>query len=214
MKEGDVQPGSGGRGASEQGAAEGRASAESGPLDPARWLDEHGEALYGFAMLRLGRPDAAEEAVQEALVAALESVKRFERRSAERTWLIGILKHKVVDALRRESRGRAAPIEEALRGDSGAFQKGHWRESQSSWEVSSGESEDFRRVLQESLASLPEPMRLAICLREIDGLETSQVCEILGITPTNLWTLVHRAKLRLRRELDVRWFKGPQGGSR
>src|SRR5215510_12490677 len=71
-------------------------------LDPTIWLERHGDYLYRYAMLRLRDSSAAEDVVQETLLAALKSAARFAGASSERTWLVGILKHKISDWFRRQ----------------------------------------------------------------------------------------------------------------
>lgn len=184
-----------------------------------RWLDEHGDVMYRYAQRRLGAAGggghAAEEVVQEAFLAALTSSEGFRGESSERTWLIGILRHKVLDRLRSEGRQRA--MRERLASEAGArggdlddaFERGFWRESVRGGVgleagVSETEREEARRRLSAAIDGLPASMRSALCLREIDGLSSAAVCEILGISATHLSTLVHRAKVRLRGALRER----------
>lgn len=175
------------------------------------WLDEHGDALFRFAVLRVGQREIAEDLVQETLVAALKARDSFAGASSERTWLIGILKRKVVDVFRR--RARSGGIDEAVGGgDEAAFdQGGLWAVKVPRW---SGSPEsllrdaEFREVLADCMAGLPDQLRAAITLRELDGLASEDVCKVLDVSPTNLWTLVHRARNRLRDCLTARWFKG------
>ena len=174
------------------------------------WLDEHGDALFRFALLRVGQREIAEDLVQETLVAALKARDSFAGASSERTWLIGILKRKVVDVFRR--RARSGGLDEAVGGDGGDFdQRGLWSAKVPRW---SGSPEsllrdaEFREVLADCMARLPDQLRAAITLRELDGLASEDVCKVLDVSPTNLWTLVHRARNRLRDCLTARWFKG------
>lgn len=166
-------------------------------LDPSDWVAEHGEAMFAYARLRLPSADAAEEAVQEALLASLRSRGSFDGRSSVRTWLIGVLRHKVLDALRASKRGPGELADE----DSVCFCRGGFAENQAAWPADLGQAE-VRDALRDALARLPEPMRCAIVLREIDGLPGATVCEIMGVSQTNLWTLVHRGKARLRKMLS------------
>ena len=168
---------------------------ESQPItDPAGWVDAHGEAMFAFARLRLGSAEVAEEAVQEALVAALQSHHRFEGRSSERTWLIGILRFKVIDQIR--ARGREMRNEAWLDDD-----RAHTTAHPCSLPPSELDEKEYHQALRQAVVGLPDRMRLAVVLREVAGLSTDRVCEILGVTPTNLWTLVHRAKARIRESL-------------
>lgn len=177
----------------------------------ASWLEEHGDVLYRYALARVGRAETAEDLVQDTLVAGIEGWSRFEGGSKVRTWLVGILRHKILDELRRRSR-EPAWLEEvgtATSGESPGFRDGYWRDPQEAWSEkprSPGEGAELRAMVRECLAAMPEPMRLAFTLREMDGMESSMVCEVLGVTPTNLWTLVHRAKLRLRSHIGRHWY--------
>ena len=177
--------------------------------DPERWLREHGDALFRFAVRRLRDPDLAEDAVQEALLAALERRESFRGQSSERTWLIGILRHKVLDILRRAARDAAAAGGEpdVL---AATFEHGFWRERPSRWPgdpALSVEREEFLAVLEECIRRLPPRTARAFCLREFDDLPSDRVCEVLEVTATNLWTLLHRARVQLRRCLDENWFR-------
>lgn len=154
--------------------------------------------MFGYARLRLFDADSAEEAVQEALLAAWRSRDSFRGDSSERTWLIGILRHKVFDAITdRARKGRAESADEFVDTANPMFSAGQFVEIQHRW---GGEVDgiEIRRALTAALETLPDQMRQAVVLREIDGLSGQFVCEIMGISETNLWTLVHRAKTRLR----------------
>jgi RNA polymerase sigma-70 factor (ECF subfamily) len=172
-----------------------------------RWLDEHGDVMYRYALRRLGSADDAEEAVQETLTAALENRASFRGESSERTWLIGVLRFKVVDRLRAVSSRRERPVEtqapDAV--SSAAFSSGFRTDAERQWTVKPSEAAEraeLRRALDQAIDALPLIQRRALVLREVDGLPTKAVCEILNISPTHLSTLLHRGKLRLRRALD------------
>ena len=180
------------------------------PTDPQTWVDRHGDALFRFAMTRLGNHELAEETVQETFLAALQARDRFAGGSSERTWLIAILKRKVVDRIRRSAREKRV-IETVADDEAMAalFERGYWRSRPPAWPrdpQATIESREFRKALMRCLARLPEGLSHAIRLREADQLETTEICDILGITPTNLGTLLHRARARLRRCLDTTWF--------
>lgn len=192
-----------------------------------RWLDEHGDALYGFALLRVRDAHAAEDLVQETLLAGLAARDGFAGRSTERTWLTGILRHKVVDHLRR--RGREAPADLGGSGSSGAGgedrdpidffdRRGAWRSAVPAWRGDPGallESAEFRAALAGCLGKLPPRLADAFWRREVDGVETDALCQELAATPTNVWAMLSRARLRLRACLEVHWFgeAGPGGGT-
>jgi RNA polymerase sigma-70 factor (ECF subfamily) len=180
-------------------------------LDPAIWLQRHGDYLYRHALFRLRDAAAAEDVVQETLLAALKSSNRFVGRSNERTWLVGILKHKIIDHYR--SSQREAQLEGCDNDDEFFDKAGAWRSTSRpvAWNVnpeSALELKDFQRSLEWCLNQLPERLAQVFVLREIDELTTEEICSLLSITPTNLWVMLHRARLRLQGLLGARLLKG------
>jgi RNA polymerase sigma-70 factor (ECF subfamily) len=145
-------------------------------------------------------------------VAALSSAAGFEGRANLRTWLTGILKHKIVDTIRRQSRDRPAP-EPAPGTDEGEFdglfdQRGHWAAAPEAWDQPEGalQEKQFFAALEACLRALPERTAQAFMLREHLGLETSEICKELGITSTHCWVMLHRARMALRLCLEKNWF--------
>jgi RNA polymerase sigma-70 factor (ECF subfamily) len=179
--------------------------------DPETWVDRYGDGLYRYALLRLRAPDLAADVVQETFLEALRVRHTFARRSSERTWLIGILRHKIVDQLRRSTReaanGVGAPRGEP--GESPFDRRGHWRTAPGSWRGDPGreiEAREFWDVFGRCLSSLPQGLADAFFLRELDGLDADEVQQTLGITPANLWKRLHRARMLLRTCLESGWF--------
>jgi len=175
-----------------------------------RWLDEHGDALYAYALPRVRSPEAAEDLVQETLLAALANHHRFMRDASERTWLISILRHKLVDHLRRAVRQR--PLREVQSPETAELfdGRGRWKVRMAAWKGDPHavlEDTEFRGVLARCLASLPSRIAQLFWLREAEGIGSEQLCQELEISPTNLWTMMHRARLRLRGCLSVNWFE-------
>lgn len=184
--------------------------------DPARWVDAHGDYLYCFALARVGRPDVAEDLVQETLLAALQSAGRFAGRSSERTWLTGILNNKLVDRIRRSRRAGAASDLEAVDDwvESLYDRTGHWRAPPGRWGEDPADllaRREFWDAFERCLAALPERFREVLSQRLLDDVPAADVCRTFGITPTNLWTLLHRARLRLWQCLDGNG-RGPLAG--
>jgi RNA polymerase sigma-70 factor (ECF subfamily) len=188
--------------------------------DAGRWLDEHGDYLFKYASFRLRDDSAAEDAVQETFLAAIKAYREFEGRASERTWLVGILKHKIIDHFRKAD--REAPLGEG--GDEGPehlefFERtgqwtGHWDADRapSDWHATPAElieRTDFWKVFNDCLTPLPQRTASAFTLREVDGLKSEEICEILAISANNLWVMLHRARLHLRNCLEVNWFKHP-----
>jgi RNA polymerase sigma-70 factor (ECF subfamily) len=178
--------------------------------DPMNWVDRYGDGLYGYALLRLGSPDLAADVVQETLLEGLRARRSFAGRSSERTWLMGILRHKVVDQLRRSRRERAANGAAADGpGESPFDRRGYWRVSPAKWGGDPSrelENLEFWDVLGRCLAKLPRGIADAFLLREVEGLLAEEVQQVLGITPVNLWKRIHRARAQLRQCLESGWF--------
>lgn len=164
--------------------------------------------MFAFALRRLGDRDAAEDVVQEALLAGLQGYDRFRGDAQERTWLIGILHRKVIDHIRKKTGDREI-VTSLVESSNTEFEDGYWKQRPASWgalPAHSLERAELQQVLEAAIDELPNQMRTAFCLREIDQLSTEDICKIMGITRTNLWTLIHRAKLRLRARLSSDWF--------
>ena len=195
-----------------------RAQPISPSPDPGQWLDDHGDYLFKYAIFRLRDHTAAEDVVQETFLAALKAYEKFEGRGSERTWLVGILKHKIIDHFRKVD--REAPVGEGI--DEGPehsefFERtdewvGHWNAdyAPTDWHATPAElleRGDFWNVFNDCLSPLPQRTASAFTLREVDGLNSQEICEILNIKVNNLWVMLHRARLHLRNCLELNWFK-------
>ncbi|HEU4922231.1 MAG TPA: sigma-70 family RNA polymerase sigma factor [Burkholderiales bacterium] len=172
----------------------------------------HSERAYllRYASLQLRDPSLAEDAVQETLVAALAGEAGFQGRANLRTWLTGILKHKIIDTLRRLARDAAAAPAEA---DTAEFDElfvdnGHWGDPPAAWADpdASLEQKRFFSALETCLERLPKKTAQAFMMREHLGLETAEICKELAITPTHCWVLLYRARIALRECLEKDWF--------
>lgn len=189
---------------------------------PEQWVDKYGDYLYGYALMRLRDPIVAEDVVQETLLAALTARQTFAGKSSEKTWLVGILKHKIIDYFRKKK--RETPMSETMpqweqdqffAGDGEL--DGHWQPQAKPQQwgtdlpspLDVAEQKDFWRVFYSCLDKLPERVATIFSMKEFDEMETQEICKVLDITETNLWVILHRARLNLRRCLEVRWFRKP-----
>jgi len=172
--------------------------------------------LLRLARLQLRNEGWAEDAVSETLVAALEGLAGFHGRSRIQTWVVGILKHKILDQFRRSGREVALDAEDSAalpdEGEDLFRPDGHRVHRPSSW----GNPEEtlrqaqFLEVLQACVDQLPAAQGRLFLLREWMEMETGEICKELGLTPTNCFVLLHRARSRLRECLELRW----EGGAR
>jgi RNA polymerase sigma-70 factor (TIGR02943 family) len=173
--------------------------------------------LLKFARLQLRNEAWAEDAVSETLLAALSKPQAFEQRSQLKTWLVGILKHKIIDALRHHSRevcssvnsddDAADPLEDmAFKAD------GHYAETPAEWGNPEQDlnSRQFFAVLQACTDKLPAVQGRLFLMREWLELSSEEICKELSLTPTNLYVQLHRARLRLRECLELNWFARPK----
>ncbi|QKI89385.1 sigma-70 family RNA polymerase sigma factor [Thiomicrorhabdus xiamenensis] len=168
--------------------------------------------LIAFAKSHLKFEADAEDAVQECLISAWKRLEKFEGKSSLETWVFGILRHKLIDLYRRHSKIQTFEYDESKLPDTdGWFQKDeHWHNEHapSSWSspYQTLENEHFWQVFDICVFHLPEQTSRVFTLREFMGFETSQICESLQITEHNCWTILHRARLRLRACLEQNWF--------
>lgn len=152
--------------------------------------------------------------MQDALLAAIQGAARFAGQSSVRTWLIGILKHKIIDGLRKASRERPADLtaSEAGAEDLETFfaSDGHFAEPPEDWESPEKALQErrFFEALERCLQALPKNTASAFALRELMGLGTEEICKELGISASNCWVMLYRARLSLRACLERTWFSG------
>ncbi|MDW7709259.1 MAG: sigma-70 family RNA polymerase sigma factor [Deferrisomatales bacterium] len=198
-----------------RGDAAGRTPFRAAPARPpqkpgsrgAAWVADHADALFRYASSRVGDRETALDLVQQSLAAALASATAYRGAAAPRTWLIGILRHKIADHFRDRSR---------MAGSLDASDEGAWFDGSGRWRASAGEPgpgpaaqldrSAFRQALSECLRNLPPRQASAFVLREMEGIPTPELSALLGTTPDNLWVLLHRARLALRSQLARRGF--------
>src|SRR6266849_7922590 len=181
--------------------------------DPDTWVDEHGDYLFWYAMFRLRDPEAAEDVLQETLLAAMKGHADFRGASSERTWLVGILRHKILDRFREVSRLRPLYDIDAF-ADFDFQENGHWQVDSApvAWRAKPDElieQKEFWDVFGHGLSSTSARTATAFILREIDCLDTGDICETLNVSRENLWVMLHRARLSLRRFLQINWSAAP-----
>lgn len=180
---------------------------------PEQWLDEHGDALFAFAMARVHQPAAAEDLVQDTLLAGVEGLVNFKGGANTRTWLISIMKHKIVDRIRKLRREEPLDLETIDDGEwqSNFDETGHWRVAPSDWgdPASVIENTALGEAMMSCIAELPEKLRTLIVLRDIDGYDTQELIDILNLSSANnLWVMLSRGREKLRACLDTNWFRG------
>ena len=174
------------------------------------WLELHGDYLYRFALARLRDAHLAEDVVQETFLAAIKTTS-FAEQSSPRTWLTGILKHKIVDVMRKSRREIAASelmSEEDANMDEFFDSTGHWLESPKAWTVPDDvlEQKQFLATLQACIDKLPKKLATLFLMRDVHDTENEEICKELEISATNAWVMLYRARMSLRKCLEINWL--------
>ncbi len=193
-------------------------------MDAARFaaeIESHRRYLMRVAQLQLRDHDLAQDVVQDTLVAALSGAGGFDGRSSLKTWLTGILKHKIVDAIRRKQK---APVPLSVLDDEGTLEdfdalfkpNGAWETPPADWgdPEAALDQREFFDVMELCLEKLPPQTGRVFVMREVMGLETDEICKELAITANNLWVILYRARMALRACLEERWFGAGAGRPR
>ena len=183
------------------------------PPEPEQWLDRYGDYLFKYAMVRVSNADTAEDIVQETLVAAIQAYGRFKGDSSVKTWLVAILKRKIVDYYRRQrSRRDDNDIEAVINHVNALFDTtGHWQAAPMDWQTNPDvayEQKEFMETLYQCLAGLPKRLADIFMMREFDELSTTVICERLDISESNSWVMLYRARMQLRICLEDKWLVG------
>jgi RNA polymerase sigma-70 factor (ECF subfamily) len=176
-------------------------------------LAEHRAYLLRFARLQLRNEAWAEDAVSETLLAALSKPQAFGNRSQLRTWLVGILKYKVLDTFRHNAR----QVSLDASGDSDGEEEldallfkadGHFAQAPAQWGNPEQDlnSRQFFAVLEACTEKMPPALGRVFLMREWLELSSEEICKELALSSTNLYVQLHRARLRLRECLELNWF--------
>lgn len=179
--------------------------------DPATWLDSYGDRLYRYALSRVRDEAAAEDLVAETLAAALKSRANFKEESSELTWLTGILRNKVFEHYRKQSKEVPLGDEDGER-EEGLFDGRHWApaEAPKEWPAAKAETAELAAALRRCLDGLTAGVACAFVLREMEGLDAQEAAREMGVPPGRLAVLLYRARMRLRRCLERGLFS-PEG---
>ncbi len=185
--------------------------------DPATWVDQHGDYLYKYALSRIRNKAVAEDVVQETFLAALKARDNFAGKSSEKTWLVGILKRKIVDHFRRS--GREVDIDKFDRllsepnddYQTSGPEAGWWKTEMrpGNWSINAhdiAERKEFWEFLQQCLDGLHPRLAIMFVLREMEEMKGEEICNVLELTPTNLRVMLYRARKDLRRCLEQDWM--------
>ncbi len=184
---------------------------ENNKLDPDRWIDLYADYLFNYTTSRIDDIEQAKDIVQETFLAALKAMKNYRGEASERTWLVSILKRKIIDQYRKmNSKKGKAEIRVSFYEEGG--KKGKWLEEcvPQSWGNEAEiefETQELGVALNKCLEALPDKYKAVFKMKTIDNIETEEICNELNITASNLWVIIHRARLQLRKCMEESWFK-------
>lgn len=193
-------------------------------VDIGNLVEEHGDYLFQYAMRYTSRRDLAEDLVQETFISAMKGLDSFRGDSSAKTWLVSILRHKLIDSMRQNSRRKTESLDQLRSTDGNVKQLfgdfstnhatygDHWLASVApgDWK-STGESvlmqKEFVAKVQGCLAKLPERLRSIFLLREVECMPQEEIARTLDLSTANVRVILHRSRLLLRECLDQNWFK-------
>ena len=179
-------------------------------LDPNKWIDTYADYLFNYAVVRVNNSDIAKDLVQETFFAGLKSAKNFEGKSTERTWLVSILKRKIIDYYRKIN-SKKGQAEVRMNFYDNGDNEGNWIEERvpQSWNNEAEktiENQELKNQIDHCIEALPEKYAMVFRMKTIQEFETEEICKELNITPSNLWVIIHRARTQLRNCMEKNWF--------
>ena len=176
-------------------------------IDPERWLREHGDILYRYALPRVRNPEVAADLVQDTFLAGMKGKERFAGQSTERTWLTSILKHKIIDFHRKAGREMGTDDLELVVPHSEDYldRKGKWKVGPPEWETDPNSvlaRKEFHDILAGCMGKLSEQQQRVFAMRELEHQDADEICETMDISSSNLWVILYRARLQLKKCLE------------
>jgi RNA polymerase sigma-70 factor (ECF subfamily) len=179
-------------------------------IDPTKWIDKYSDYLFNYTISRVNDREMAQDLVQETFLAALKSMVNFKGESSERTWLIAILKRKIIDHYRKinSKKGKA---EVRVNYKSDGENDGNWLEERVADPYESSaedgmENSELGEAIYNCLDKLPEKQATVFKMKTILNYDTETICNELNITPSNLWVIIHRARTALAECMEDNWF--------
>lgn len=179
-------------------------------LNPTKWIDNYSDYLFRYTIIRINNHEVSKDLVQETFFSGLKSAKNFEGKATERTWLISILKRKIIDHYRKiNSKKGQAEVRMNFYND--GENEGDWIEERApqSWgnEVEKKiENKELQHQIDLCVDKLPQKYAMVFRMKTIQEIDTQVICKELSISSSNLWVIIHRARMQLRKCLEDNWF--------
>ncbi|NNC50240.1 MAG: sigma-70 family RNA polymerase sigma factor [Flaviramulus sp.] len=179
-------------------------------INPNKWIDSYSDYLFNFTISRVSDREIAQDLVQDTFLAALKSMKNFKGEASERTWLISILKRKIIDYYRKINSNKGkAEMRISYNGDSET--EGDWLEERvadpfDKTAEDKMQNEELGEAILKCLSKLPVKQAEVFKMKTIQGFDTKVICNELNITASNLWVIIHRARTSMATCLKENWF--------
>lgn len=177
-------------------------------IDTSEWVDAYADLLFNYANVRVNDHDLAKDLVQDTFISALKGIDGFQGKSSVKTWLFSILKRKIIDHWRRQESRKTKPMSffrtEGMK--KGGFLEGLSPQGKLSQIEIDTENRELREAIALCIAVLPEKWKGVVIDKLVEERESEDVCNDHDITASNLWVIIHRAKLQLRDCLEKKWF--------
>ncbi len=175
-----------------------------------QWVKSYTQTLLSWAYYRVSDKELAEDLVQDTFLAAIQSLDKFQGNSKPKTWLLSILNNKIIDHYRKQSRNFTVSFN--IKEDAFFDEDGEWREEATPqpWDISSPhllDDNEFVKILHRCMNKLPAASLSAMQLKYLQQKEGKEICQDLGITSSNFWQILCRAKLQVRACIEKTWFK-------
>lgn len=188
-------------------------------LNTGEWVKLYGDYLYNYTVYRINNEEEAQDLVQDTFLSALKNKDQFRGDASEKTWLVTILKRKIIDFYRKKSTQsiqQSIESEKLAAGYNDFFEEegnheGHWSNDArpANWIVNPQqviETREFYQALNKCLDALPEKWCSVFKMKNMEDLETEAICKELNLSSSNYWIIMHRTKLQLRKCIELGWF--------
>ncbi|WP_111685535.1 sigma-70 family RNA polymerase sigma factor [Winogradskyella tangerina] len=179
-------------------------------INPNNWINLYSDYLFNYTISRVSDREMAQDLVSETFLAGLKSMANFKGEASERTWLISILKRKIIDYYRKinSNKGKA---EVRMNYNSDSEAEGDWLEERVADPFDKTaedklENSELGDAIYDCMAKLPEKQAEVFKMKTILGYDTETICNELGITASNLWVIIHRARTALAECMEKNWF--------
>jgi RNA polymerase sigma-70 factor (TIGR02943 family) len=179
-------------------------------INPNKWIDLYSDYLFNYTITRVKDRETAQDLIQETFFAGLKSMKNFKGEASERTWLISILKRKIIDHYRKinSNKGKA---EVRMNFNFDGENEGDWLEERvadpfDKTAEDTLENTELGLAIHNCISKLPSKQAQVFKMKTLLGYETETICNELGITASNLWVIIHRARTALASCLEEKWF--------